>query len=74
MALKIRLQLTCKRNARTFRVVAVDESAKRNGKVVELLGFINPLTKPVTKGINAERLAYWQKQGAQVTPAVKKYL
>ena len=72
MAVKIRLKLTGKKNARSFRVVAVDESAKRDGKVVEELGLILPKTKPVTMKFNEERIAYWLKQGAQLSPGVSK--
>ena len=71
MAVKIRLKVTGKRNARTFRIVAVDESKKREGKVIEELGWINPNATPPSH-VNSERLVYWQKVGAQVTEAVKK--
>ena len=73
MAIKIRLKLTGKKNARSFRIVAVDESAKRDGKVVEELGIILPKTKPVTMKFNQERISYWLKQGAQITSGVSKY-
>lgn len=74
MAVKIRLKLTGKRNARTFRVIAIDESKKRNGRVIEELGFININSKPIQKIINAERLAYWQGKGAQMTSGAKKFI
>jgi small subunit ribosomal protein S16 len=74
MAVKIRLSIEGKRNSRTFRVVAIDENKKRNGKVIEYLGFVNPLVKPQEVKINQERLVHWQKHGAIVTDAVKKLI
>ncbi len=74
MAVKIRLKQTGSRNRRTFRIVAVDESKKRDGKVIEELGSVNPLIKPTGVQINEDRLAYWQSQGALCTASVTKIL
>lgn len=48
-----------------YRVVAVDERAKRTGGYIELLGTYNPLTKPHEIKLNQDRIDYWIKQGAQ---------
>lgn len=69
---KIRLSRTGKRNAPSYRVVVVDSRAKRDGRVIENLGFYDPKTKPKTVKINRERLDYWLSQGAQMTTAVKE--
>jgi len=74
MAVKIRLQQTGRKNRKQYRIVAVDEHKKRDGAVVESIGFINPLVKPHEVKIDNDRLKYWQEQGAQVTPGVKKFL
>lgn len=74
MAIKIRLKQTGSRNRRTYRVVAVDESKKRDGSVVEILGFVNPLVKPTQISLKRERIDYWQDKGAQLTPPVIKLL
>ncbi len=72
--MKIRLAEYGSKNRRTFRVVAIDESSRRNGKPVEILGFYNPLVKPAQLKIDMERLSYWKSQGAQVTIGVQKIL
>jgi len=72
--LKIRLAQTGTTNRKTYRIVAIEEGKRRNGKEVEILGFYNPLVKPPQIKINKERVAYWQKVGAQVTDAVSKLL
>jgi small subunit ribosomal protein S16 len=72
--LKIRLSQTGSTNRKTYRVVAVEEGKRRDGRNVEILGFYNPLVKPPQVKIEKDRVEYWRKQGAQVTPAVEKLL
>jgi small subunit ribosomal protein S16 len=75
MAVKIRFKQTGKRNAHTFRVVAVDESKKRDGAVIEELGFVNASSpkKPLIQ-LTHDRIQYWIKLGAKPTAAVEKLL
>lgn len=72
--LKIRLAQYGSKNRRTFRIVAIDESKRRNGKPVEILGFYNPLVKPAQFKIDKDRLDYWKSQGAVITIGVSKLL
>lgn len=48
-----------------YRVVVVDERAKRTGGYIELLGTYNPLTEPKDIKLKQDRIDYWIKQGAQ---------
>lgn len=48
-----------------YRVVVVDERAKRTGGYLELLGTYNPLTEPKDIKLKQDRIDYWIKQGAQ---------
>lgn len=48
-----------------YRVVVVDERAKRTGGYVELLGTYNPLTEPKDIKLKQDRIDYWTKMGAQ---------
>lgn len=72
--LKIRLAQYGSKNRRTFRIVAIDEHKRRNGKPVEILGFYNPLVKPAQIKIDMDRLSYWKSQGAVITIGVSKLL
>ncbi len=74
MAVKIRLSRTGKRNAPSYRIVAVDSRSPRDGRALEILGHYNPSMSPPSFGINKERLEYWQSVGAQTTEAVEKLL
>jgi small subunit ribosomal protein S16 len=72
--LKIRLAQTGTTNRKTYRIVAIEEGKRRNGKHVEILGYYNPLVKPPQLSIKKDRIQYWTDHGAQITPAVAKLL
>lgn len=63
--IKIRLMRIGGKQNPFYRVVAVDERAKRTGGYVELLGTYNPLTEPKDIKLKQDRIDYWIKQGAQ---------
>lgn len=65
--LKIRLMRIGGRQRPFYRVVAVDERAKRTGGYVELLGTYNPLTEPKEIKLKQDRIDYWIKTGAQLS-------
>lgn len=71
---KIRLAQFGSLNRRTYRIVAIEEGKRRNGKPIEILGFYNPLVHPAQFKIDQKRLTYWQSQGAQITTGVAKLL
>lgn len=71
---KIRLFRTGARNQPSFRIVAADAREKRNGKILEVLGFYDPKTKPATVKIKMDRVKHWLSQGAQPTEAVRGLL
>lgn len=72
MAVKIRLKKFGRLNHPTFRIVAADSRSKRDGRIIETLGFYLP--KMVREGeqykLNAERVKYWLSVGAQPTETV----
>lgn len=69
---KIRLSRTGKRNAPSYRIVVADSRNKRDGRIIEKIGFYDPKTKPATIKFEKNRLDYWLSQGAQMTETVKK--
>jgi small subunit ribosomal protein S16 len=72
--LKIRLTQTGTKNRKQYRLVAVEEGKRRDGKAKEILGYYNPLVKPAEKKFNDERIKFWLSQGAQLSDGVKKIL
>ncbi len=57
-----------------FNIVAADSRNRRDGRFIERVGFYNPVASGAEVGlsVNAERLAYWQQQGAQLSPTVAR--
>ena len=70
MAVKIRLKRMGKIREPHYRVVVVDSRKKRDGRVIEEIGYYNPNTEPSIIDINSERARYWVSVGAQPTEAV----
>ncbi len=74
MAVKIRLSRVGAKNKPSYRIVVCDESKKRNGKTLEILGFYSPLTEPATVQIKREQFDSWIKKGAQPSDTVKRLI
>ena len=53
-----------------FNIVAADSRDRRDGRFIERVGYYNPVASGGAQNlvINAERLAYWQQNGAQLSP------
>ncbi len=79
MAVRLRMKKMGRKHQPFFRVVAVDQRAARDGKVIEYLGHYDPLVKETDARalLNAERIDYWLSVGAQpsdkVGVLIKKY-
>ena len=74
MSVKIRLSRTGKKNAPSYRIVAVDSRSPRDGRPLEILGHYNPSMIPPSFAVEKERLEYWQSVGAQMSEAVERLL
>lgn len=57
-----------------YNIVAADSRNRRDGRFIERVGFYNPVASGSEKSlvINAERLAHWTQNGAQVSPTVAR--
>jgi small subunit ribosomal protein S16 len=57
-----------------FNIVATDSRNRRDGRFIERIGFYNPMASGQEVGlrITADRLAYWQGVGAQLSPTVAR--
>ena len=70
---RIRLQRLGRKNRPFYRIAAIDQRTRRNGSVVEQLGWYDPLARDEAKQIqlNEERAKYWISVGAQPTDTVR---
>ncbi|MEQ8751964.1 30S ribosomal protein S16 [Coleofasciculus sp. G1-WW12-02] len=69
---KIRLKRFGKKREVSYRIVAIESKARRDGRPLEELGFYNPRTDQTT--LNAPAIAKWLKNGAQPTDTVRSIL
>jgi len=71
---KIRLAQTGTTNRKTYRIIAIEEGKRRDGKAIEILGHYDPLVTPKKLVVKRDRVEYWRSVGAQLTPSVQKLL
>jgi len=57
-----------------YRVVVIEKERARNGRNLEVVGHYNPLTDPSKVTLDHERIAYWTKNGAQVSDTVARLI
>ena len=57
-----------------YNNVANDSRNRRDGRFIERIGYYNPMASGQEVGLNitADRLAYWQGVGAQLSPTVAR--
>lgn len=70
------MQRLGRRNRSFYRISAVDERVRRDGPVIEQLGWYDPIAKDAAKQINLneERVKYWLEKGAQPSNTVSDML
>ena len=74
MAVRIRLKRVGKIHAAQYRVVVVDSRKKRDGRVIEEVGYYDPQPNPSIIRIDSERAQYWLGVGAQPSDQVRNLL
>lgn len=72
--LKIRLKPIGKIGNVSYRIVVVDQKKKRDGRVVDTLGYYNPKSKPVELKFEMSKIEQWMSQGAVPTETARKLL
>lgn len=79
MAVRIRLKKLGRKHRPFFRVCAMDAHAPRDGRVIEELGYYDPMVRDTDARavLDGERIEYWMGVGAKPTEKVgvliKKY-
>lgn len=71
---KIRLMRTGMKKAPSYRVVVADSRSPRDGRIIENLGWYNPLVEPSAIQIDADKALHWLNVGAQPTESVTSLL
>ena len=73
MAVRIRMKRMGRRHRPFFRICAVDSRSPRDGRVIEELGYYDPMVKETDAraSLKSERIDYWLSVGAQPSDNVK---
>ena len=67
---RLRLRRVGLKGQPSYRIVAADKEAPRDGRFLEILGFYNPRTNPTTLDLHEDRVYHWMKNGALPTESV----
>jgi small subunit ribosomal protein S16 len=71
---RIRLRRVGLKRQPSYRIVAADKEAPRDGRFLEVIGFYNPRTEPATIEIKEDRLFDLMVKGAQPSDSVIKLI
>ncbi|HET6203448.1 MAG TPA: 30S ribosomal protein S16 [Planctomycetota bacterium] len=76
MAVRIRFKKVGRKNRPSFRLVACDARAPRDGRTLELLGHYDPLVADEQKRLilKEERIRFWIGRGARPTDSARQFL
>ncbi|MBN2149337.1 MAG: 30S ribosomal protein S16 [Anaerolineales bacterium] len=69
---RIRLRRVGGKKQPSYRIIAADREAPRDGRFLEILGFYNPRTQPETIEVVEDRIYDWISKGAQPSDSVAK--
>ena len=76
VAVKLRLKRMGRRHMAFYRLNAIEGRCPRDGRVIEQLGWYDPLAKVPEKqtSLNRERIEHWLQAGAQPSDTVRHLL
>src|SRR5579871_2872443 len=71
---RIRLRRVGLKKQPSYRIVVTDRESPRDGRYIEIIGFYNPRTEPITMDLQEDRALYWLSVGAQPSEPVDRIL
>ncbi len=69
---RLRLRRVGGKGQPSYRIVAIDREAPRDGRFLEILGFYNPRTQPATIQLEEGRIYDWMSKGAQPSESTQR--
>lgn len=69
---RIRLRRVGLKGQTSYRIIAADKEAPRDGRFLEILGYYNPRTNPTTVEVKEDRIYDWLSKGAQPSESALK--
>lgn len=74
MAVRIRLRRMGAKKRPFYRIVVADSRSPRDGRIIEEIGYYNPIAEPVDIKVDADKAKAWLSTGAQPSDTVKDLL
>jgi small subunit ribosomal protein S16 len=74
MAVRIRLKRMGAKKKPFYRLVVADSRAARDGRLIDTLGYYDPLEEPVKIVVDEEKAIDWLLKGAQPSDTAKYLL
>jgi len=73
MAVSIRLKKVSDsaKKRYNFRIVAIEDSDPRDGRVLDELGYYDPAKEPAAFKVDRNKIASWVQKGARLSSTVK---
>lgn len=68
---RLRLRRVGRKKQPSYRLVAAEKEAPRDGRFLEIVGFYNPRTEPSTITLKEDRIFEWLSNGAQPSDSVE---
>lgn len=72
MAVKIRLRRMGTKKRPFYRIVVADSRSPRDGRVIEEIGYYDPLTQPKKVVVDGEKAIKWISNGAKPSDTVDR--
>lgn len=72
--LMIRLARHGKKKRPFYRIIISEKTKDTSADALEILGTVDPLSKPKNIILNAERITHWLQHGAVASPTVHNLL
>jgi small subunit ribosomal protein S16 len=74
MSVKIRMRRIGAKKHPFYRLVVADSRSPRDGKFIEILGTFDPMTDPVKRTVDAEKVKAWLQKGARPSDTARAFL
>ncbi|MDQ6692658.1 MAG: 30S ribosomal protein S16 [Candidatus Dormibacteraeota bacterium] len=74
MSVKIRMRRIGAKKHPFYRLVVADSRSPRDGKFIEILGTFDPMSDPVKRTVDADKVKAWLQKGARPSDTARAFL
>jgi small subunit ribosomal protein S16 len=74
LSVKIRMRRIGAKKHPFYRLVVADSRSPRDGKFIEILGTFDPMSDPVKRTVDADKVKAWLQKGARPSDTARAFL